>query len=203
MNLNNPVFNKILKIKEHLVLGAGAKKKLFEKLKSQILKGSSKDIRLSQLEFELLVEALNRAEDYEYALNKIENSLDDVSHHEEIEQKIRLEFARNGRTVQTAMKVANIVKAPRKGPPWEFIIKDLIMLRYFSKTKQPFIYGGERDKSGNKYIRGKRFKGLPRSQKEIVEILYEHYKQDMSSENAMIKGLRRKKIKNLPTHYRN
>ena len=38
MNLNNPVFNKILKIKEHLVLGAGAKKKLFEKLKSQILK---------------------------------------------------------------------------------------------------------------------------------------------------------------------
>ena len=37
----------------------------------------------------------------------------------------------------------------------------------------------------------------------IVEILYEHYKQDMSSENAMIKGLRRKRIKNLPTHYRN
>ena len=31
MNLNHPVFNKILKIKEHLVLGAGAKKKLFEK----------------------------------------------------------------------------------------------------------------------------------------------------------------------------
>ena len=86
------------------------------------------------------------------------------------------------------------------------------MLRDFSKTKQTFTYGGERDKSGKKYkrykrgekyIRGKRFKGLPRSQKEIVEILYEHYKQDMSSENAMIKGLRRKGIKDLPTHYRN
>ena len=210
MNLNNPVFNKILKIKEHLVLGAGAKKKLFEKLKRKIIKGRGN--RLSQLEFELLIDALNRAEDYERALDKIEDTLDKVSHYEAITQKIRLEFARNGRTVQTAREVANIVKAPKKGRPWEFIIKDLNMLRYFSKTKQPFTYGGERDKSGKKYkrykrgekyIRGKRFKGLPRSQKEIVEILYEHYKQDMSSENAMIKGLRRKGIKDLPTHYRN
>ena len=210
MNLNNPVFNKILKIKEHLVLGAGAKKKLFEKLKRKIIKGRGN--RLSQLEFELLIDALNRAEDYERALDKIEDTLDKVSHYEAITQKIRLEFARNGRTVQTAREVANIVKAPKKGRPWEFITKDLNMLRYFSKTKQPFTYGGERDKSGKKYkrykrgekyIRGKRFKGLPRSQKEIVEILYEHYKQDMSSENAMIKGLRRKRIKNLPTHYRN
>ena len=210
MNLNNPVFNKILKIKEHLVLGAGAKKKLFEKLKRKIIKGRGN--RLSQLEFELLIDALNRAEDYERALDKIEDTLDKVSHYEAITQRIRLEFARNGRTEQTARKVANIVKAPRKGPPWEFIIKDLNMLRYFSKTKQPFTYGGERDKSGKKYkrykrgekyIRGKRFKGLPRSQKEIVEILYEHYKQDMSSENAMIKGLRRKGIKDLPTHYPN
>ena len=210
MNLNNPVFNKILKIKEHLVLGAGAKKKLFEKLKRKIIKGRGN--RLSQLEFELLIDALNRAEDYERALDKIEDTLDKVSHYEAITQKIRLEFARNGRTVQTAREVANIVKAPRKGRPWEFIIKDLNMLRDFSKTKQTFTYGGERDKSGKKYkrykrgekyIRGKRFKGLPRSQKEIVEILYEHYKQDMSSENAMIKGLRRKGIKDLPTHYRN
>ena len=210
MNLNNPVFNKILKIKEHLVLGAGAKKKLFEKLKRKIIKGRGN--RLSQLEFELLIDALNRAEDYERALDKIEDTLDKVSHYEAITQKIRLEFARNGRTVQTAREVANIVKAPKKGRPWEFIIKDLNMLRYFSKTKQPFTYGGERDKSGKKYkrykrgekyIRGKRFKGRPRSQKEIVEILYEHYKQDMSSENAMIKGLRRKGIKDLPTHYRN
>ena len=210
MNLNNPVFNKILKIKEHLVLGAGAKKKLFEKLKRKIIKGRGN--RLSQLEFELLIDALNRAEDYERALDKIEDTLDKVSHYEAITQKIRLEFARNGRTVQTAREVANIVKAPKKGRPWEFITKDLNMLRYFSKTKQPFTYGGERDKSGKKYkrykrgekyIRGKRFKGLPRSQKEIVEILYEHYKQDMSSENAMIKGLRRKGIKDLPTHYRN
>ena len=210
MNLNNPVFNKILKIKEHLVLGAGAKKKLFEKLKRKIIKGRGN--RLSQLEFELLIDALNRAEDYERALDKIEDTLDKVSHYEAITQKIRLEFARNGRTVQTAREVANIVKAPRKGRPWEFIIKDLNMLRDFSKTKQTFTYGGERDKSGKKYkrykrgekyIRGKRFKGLPRSQKEIVEILYEHYKQDMSSENAMIKGLRRKGIKVLPTHYRN
>ena len=210
MNLNNPVFNKILKIKEHLVLGAGAKKKLFEKLKRKIIKGRGN--RLSQLEFELLIDALNRAEDYERALDKIEDTLDKVSHYEAITQKIRLEFARNGRTVQTAREVANIVKAPKKGRPWEFIIKDLNMLRYFSKTKQPFTYGGERDKigkkykrykRGEKYIRGKRFKGLPRSQKEIVEILYEHYKQDMSSENAMIKGLRRKGIKDLPTHYRN
>ena len=210
MNLNNPVFNKILKIKEHLVLGAGAKKKLFEKLKRKIIKGRGN--RLSQLEFELLIDALNRAEDYERALDKIEDTLDKVSHYEAITQRIRLEFARNGRTVQTAREVANIVKAPKKGRPWEFIIKDLNMLRYFSKTKQPFTYGGERDKSGKKYkrykrgekyIRGKRFKGLPRSQKEIVEILYEHYKQDMSSENAMIKGLRRKGIKDLPTHYRN
>ena len=209
MNLNNPVFNKILKIKEHLVLGAGAKKKLFEKLKRQILKGSRKDIRLSQLEFELLVEALNRAEEYEHTLNKIEDTLDDVSRHEEIEQKIRLEFARNGRTEQTARKVANIVKAPRKGRPWEFIIKDLNMLRDFSKTKQTFTYGGERDKSGKKYkrykrgekyIRGKRFKGLPRSQKEIVEILYEHYEKDMSSKSGMIMGLRNRGIKNLPSH---
>ena len=212
MNLNNPVFNKILKIKEHLVLGAGAKKKLFEKLKGKLLKEGRKRIRLSQLEFDLLIESLNRAEEYEHTLNKIEDTLDDVSRHEEIEQKIRLEFARNGRTEQTARKVANIVKAPRKGRPWEFIIKDLNMLRDFSKTKQTFTYGGERDKSGKKYkrykrgekyIRGKRFKGLPRSQKEIVEILYEHYKQDMSSENAMIKGLRRKGIKDLPTHYSN
>jgi len=210
MNLNNPVFNKILKIKEHLVLGAGAKKKLFEKLKRKFIKGRGN--RLSQLEFELLIDALNRAEDYERALDKIEDTLDKVSHYEAITQKIRLEFARNGRTVQTAREVANIVKAPKKGRPWEFITKDLNMLRYFSKTKQPFTYGGERDKSGKKYkrykrgekyIRGKRFKGLPRSQKEIVEILYEHYKQDMSSENAMIKGLRRKGIKDLPTHYRN
>ena len=210
MNLNNPVFNKILKIKEHLVLGAGAKKKLFEKLKRKIIKGRGN--RLSQLEFELLIDALNRAEDYERALDKIEDTLDKVSHYEAITQKIRLEFARNGRTVQTAREVANIVKAPKKGRPWEFIIKDLNMLRDFSKTKQTFTYGGERDKSGKKYkrykrgekyIRGKRFKGLPRSQKEIVEILYEHYKQDMSSENAMIKGLRRKGIKDLPTHYRN
>jgi hypothetical protein len=210
MNLNNPVFNKILKIKEHLVLGAGAKKKLFEKLKRKIIKGRGN--RLSQLEFELLIDALNRAEDYERALDKIEDTLDKVSHYEAITQKIRLEFARNGRTVQTAREVANIVKAPKKGRPWEFIIKDLNMLRYFSKTKQPFTYGGERDKSGKKYkrykrgekyIRGTRFNGLPRSQKEIVEILYEHYKQDMSSENAMIKGLRRKGIKDLPTHYRN
>jgi hypothetical protein len=210
MNLNNPVFNKILKIKEHLVLGAGAKKKLFEKLKRKIIKGRGN--RLSQLEFELLIDALNRAEDYERALDKIEDTLDKVSHYEAITQKIRLEFARNGRTVQTAREVANIVKAPKKGRPWEFIIKDLNMLRDFSKTKQTFTYGGERDKSGKKYkrykrgekyIRGKRFKGRPRSQKEIVEILYEHYKQDMSSENAMIKGLRRKGIKDLPTHYRN
>ena len=212
MNLNNPVFNKILKIKEHLVLGAGAKKKLFEKLKGKLLKEGRKRIRLSQLEFDLLIESLNRPEEYEHTLNKIEDTLDDVSRHEEIEQKIRLEFARNGRTEQTARKVANIVKAPRKGRPWEFIIKDINMLRDFSKTKQTFTYGGERDKSGKKYkrykrgekyIRGKRFKGLPRSQKEIVEILYEHYKQDMSSENAMIKGLRRKGIKDLPTHYPN
>ena len=102
MNLNNPVFNKILKIKEHLVLGAGAKKKLFEKLKRKIIKGRGN--RLSQLEFELLIDALNRAEDYEYALNKIENSLDDVSRHEEIEQKIRLEFARYGRTKKQLRK---------------------------------------------------------------------------------------------------
>ena len=209
MNLSNPVFNKILKIKEHLVLGAGAKKKLFEKLKGKLLKEGRKGIRLSQLEFDLLIESLNRAEEYEHVLNKIEETLDDVSRHEEIEQKIRLEFARNGRTEQTARKVAKIVKAPRKGPPWEFIIKDLNMLRYFSKTKQPFTYGGERDESGKMYKRdkkgkrGKRFKGLSRSQKEMVEILYEHYKKDMSSKNAMIKGLRRKGIKNLPTHYLN
>ena len=37
MNLNNPVFNKILKIKDHLVLGAGAKRKLFERLKRKTL----------------------------------------------------------------------------------------------------------------------------------------------------------------------
>ena len=209
MNLNNPVFNKILKIKEHLVLGAGAKKKLFEKLKGKLLKEGRKRIRLSQLEFDLLIESLNRAEEYEHALNKIEDTLDDVSYHEGIEQKIRLEFARNGRTEQTARKVAKIVKAPRKGPPWEFIIKDLNMLRYFSKTKQPFTYGGERDESDKMYKRdkkgkrGKRFKGLSRSQKEMVEILYEHYKKDMSSKNAMIKGLRRRGIKNLPTHYLN
>jgi len=207
MNLNNPVFNKILKIKEHLVLGAGAKKKLFEKLKRKIIKGRGN--RLSQLEFELLIDALNRAEDYERALDKIEDTLDKVSHYEAITQKIRLEFARNGRTVQTAREVANIVKAPKKGRPWEFIIKDLNMLRYFSKTKQPFTYGGERDKSGKKYkrykrgekyIRGKRFKGRPRSQKEIVEILYEHYEKDMSSKSGMIMGLRNRGIKNLPSH---
>ena len=207
MNLNNPVFNKILKIKEHLVLGAGAKKKLFEKLKRKIIKGRGN--RLSQLEFELLIDALNRAEDYERALDKIEDTLDKVSHYEAITQRIRLEFARNGRTVQTAREVANIVKAPKKGRPWEFIIKDLNMLRYFSKTKQPFTYGGERDKSGKKYkrykrgekyIRGKRFKGLPRSQKEIVEILYEHYEKDMSSKSGMIMGLRNRGIKNLPSH---
>jgi hypothetical protein len=201
MNLNNPVFNKILKIKEHLVLGAEAKKKLFEKLKGKLLKEDRKRIRLSQLEFDLLIESLNRAEEYEHALNKIEDTLDDVSHHEGIEQKIRLEFARNGRTEQTARKVANIVKAPRKGPPWEFIIKDLKMLRYFSKTKQSFRYGGitYRDK---KY-RSKRYKNLPQSQKEIVEILFENYEEDMQSEYSMIKGLRRRGIKDLPTHYPN
>jgi hypothetical protein len=201
MNLNNPVFNKILKIKEHLVLGAGAKKKLFEKLKLKLLKEDRNEIRLSQLDFELLIEALNRAKEHEFALHKIEDTLDEISRHEAIVQKIRLEFARNGRTEQTARKVANIVKAPRKGPPWEFIIKDLNMLRYFSKTKQSFKYGGitYRDK---KY-RSKRYKNLPQSQKEIVEILFENYEADMSSKNAMIKGLRRRGIKNLPTHYLN
>ena len=78
MNLNNPVFNKILKIKEHLVLGAEAKKKLFEKLKEKLLKEGRKRIRLSQLEFDLLIESLNRAEEYEHTLNKIEDTLDDV-----------------------------------------------------------------------------------------------------------------------------
>ena len=158
MNLNNPVFNKILKIKEHLLLGAGAKKKLFERLKRKILKEDRKNIRLSPLEFELLIEALDRAE--EYALNKIEDASGEVVDHEAILQQIRMEFARNGRTEQTARKVANIVKAPEKGPSWEFIIKDLNMLRYFSKTKQPFTYGGERDKSGKgykRYKKGERF----------------------------------------------
>ena len=201
MNLNNPVFNKILKVKEHLVLGAGAKKKLFERLKRKALKEDRKNIRLSPLEFELLIEALNRAEEYEYALKKIEDASDQVVHHEAIVQKIKIEFARNGRTEQTARKVANIVKAPRKGPPWEFIIKDLNMLRYFSKTKQSFKYGGitYRDK---KY-RSKRYKNLPQSQKEIVEILFENYEADMQSEYSMIKGLRRRGIKDLPTHYPN
>ena len=201
MNLNNPVFNKILKIKEHLVLGAGAKKKLFEKLKLKLLKEDRNEIRLSQLDFELLIEALNRAKEHEFALHKIEDTLDEISRHEAIVQKIRLEFARNGRTEQTARKVANIVKAPRKGPPWEFIIKDLNMLRYFSKTKQSFKYGGitYRDK---KY-RSKRYKNLPQSQKEIVEILFENYEADMQSEYSMIKGLRRRGIKDLPTHYPN
>ena len=74
MNLNNPVFNKILKIKEHLVLGAGAKKKLFEKLKRKIIKGRRN--RLSQLELNLLIESLNRAEEYEHTLNKIHFTLD-------------------------------------------------------------------------------------------------------------------------------
>lgn len=201
MNLNNPVFNKILKIKEHLVLGAGAKKKLFEKLKLKLLKEDRNEIRLSQLDFELLIEALNRAKEHEFALHKIEDTLDEISRHEAIVQKIRLEFARNGRTEQTARKVANILKAPRKGPPWEFIIKDLNMLRYFSKTKQSFKYGGitYRDK---KY-RSKRYKNLPQSQKEIVEILFENYEADMQSEYSMIKGLRRRGIKDLPTHYPN
>ena len=188
MNLNNPVFNKILKVKERLVLGAGAKKKLFERLKRKALKEDRKNIRLSPLEFELLIEALNRAEEYEYALQKIEDASDQVVHHEAIVQKIKIEFARNGRTEQTARKVANIVKAPRKGPPWEFIIKDLKMLRFFSKTKQTFKYGGKKHKS------------FPISQKEIAEILYKNYKEDMQSESAMIKGLRRKGVTNLPSH---
>ena len=188
MNLNNPVFNKILKTKEHLVLGAGAKKKLFEKLKRKTLKENREEIRLSPLEFELLIEALDRAKEYEYALKKTEDALDEVFYHKGIEQKIRLEFARNGRTKKTASKVANIVKAPRKSLPWEFIIKDLKMLRFFSKTKQTFKYGGKKHKS------------FPISQKEIAEILYKNYKEDMQSESAMIKGLRRKGVTNLPSH---
>ena len=96
MNLNHPVFNKILKIKEHLVLGAGAKKNLFEKLKGKLLKAGRKKIRLTEPEFELLIESLNRAGEYEYALNKIEDTLDELADHLEqfVDVKTLFELAR-------------------------------------------------------------------------------------------------------------
>jgi|ETNmetMinimDraft_8_1059916.scaffolds.fasta_scaffold36080_3 tetratricopeptide (TPR) repeat protein len=186
MNLNNPVFNKLLRIKEHIVLGPGAKKKLFEKVKRKVSKGNQKSIKLSPLEIELLLDALERAGEYEFALDKIEEALDWGYSQVGKLQSARSVYFEHGRTERTLKEVAKVIDAPRKGIPWNLIKGDLKCIRFFVATGQKFKFHGRRHKP-------------PMTQEEIVRLLYRKHGDLLQSEGSMIRGLRRKGVKNLPT----
>jgi len=183
MNLNHPVFNKIL------MPGAGDKKKLFKNLKRRLLKENRKKINFSQLELELLIDALNRAEEYEYAIERIEEILDWGYCQVGILQKARMVYLEHGRTDKTAREVGKIIDAPRKHIPWELMAKDLNMLRFFYKTNQTFTFNEE------KYT----------TPKETLEwhdltlvLLYKKYKKIVHSPLSMVVGLDRIGVERLP-----
>ncbi len=187
IKLNNPLMSEFNEFHKKLVDNASAIKKSYEELKGKILENKFKGIKFTKNEIELLRRALDSATKYEFTIDYIEEILEEVFVHTQLKRFIDGIFMKHGRTEKAASLVARLVNSPRKTIPWGAIIETRKRVIKKSNSGKPFTFMGEKYENGL-------------TSDEIIDLVYKKHKDFVQSKESLIKGLRRKGIKNLPTH---
>lgn len=181
-NVDNPVFNKILKLQPGTMIGPGYKRKCFVGLAKKINKTKGSAIKFTKNETELLLDGLNRAIEYEFLFNIFE----ELNGKFNSARKIIYESGRNETTLK---KAADSLGLPTRkgGIDWSSVHLDYVILT----QEQP---------EGPRKIRfNKKEILLPLTKNNAIKVLKDRYKY--TSEGALIQGLRKfnPELK-LPTH---